>query len=133
MWPLYLIHASYATALLSAIATVPIARRGARRPLWLGLGVLAVVLPLAATVGVTSVIPPGAWPVWRFALGYLLLLAVPIGVACLVADRLARRRPMPTAARHAALVACAVVATAVACVVATRPLTPDFTVMQAEK
>lgn len=133
MWPIYVIYGAYATALLAAIATVPVARRGARRVLWVGWVILALALPLAATISAMRLVPPSAWPIWRFAVLYALLLAAPIGVAAFVADRLARKRPMPASGRHAALVACAVVVTVVVCAVASRPLTPNFTVIHAEQ
>ena len=133
MWPIYVIYAAHATALLAAMATVPVARRGARRLMWFGWFILALVLSFAATTSATRLVPPSAWPIRRFALLYVLLLAVPTGVAALVADHLARKRPMPALGRHTALVACALVATLAACAVASRPLTPTFTVIHAEQ
>jgi hypothetical protein len=133
MWPAYLIYVAYATALLAAVATVPVARRGARRLLWCGWITVALVLPLAATSGATRLVPPSMWPAWRFAVLYVLLLAAPTGVAALVADQLARRRPMPATGRHAAIVACAIVATIALCAVVSRPLTPNFAVLHTEQ
>ena len=133
MWPVYVIYAACGTALLAAVATVPIARRGARRLLGLGWMTLALALPVAATSSAAKLVPANAWPIWRFAVLYVLLLAVPTGVAALVADYLARRRPMVAPVHHAALVACAVAITVTACVVASRPLTPGVTVVHAEQ
>ena len=133
MWPVYVIYLAYATALLAAIATVPVARRGARRLLWFGWLSLALVLPLAAASSATRLVPPSMWPVWRFAVLYVLLLGVPTGDAALVADHFARRRPMPATRRHAAVVACATVATIALCAVVSRPLAPNLTVLHAEQ
>jgi hypothetical protein len=132
MWPVYLIYVVYMLALLAAVATVPLARRGKRRLLWIGWGTLAVVLPTAATLSVIQLVPPSLWPVWRFAVGYILLLAAPTGVTALVADQLSRRQPMPKITRHSALVGCAFTAAVAASVVVSRPLTPDFSLIHAE-
>ena len=126
MWPFYVTYALYLLALFAAAATVPLARRGQQRVLWYGWGTLAVVLPVAASLSAMRIVPPDLWPVWRFALAYVLILAAPTGVAALVADHLGRRRPMPRAIYHAAFVACAVAATVAAGAVLSRPFFPDI-------
>jgi hypothetical protein len=133
MWPAYVIYALYLVALFAAAATVPIARRGKRRVLWDGWGTVAFALTVAATSSVTRLVPPSIWPVWRFAVAYILILAAPTGVAALVADHLARRRPMPRAIPHAAFVACAVAATVAASAVVSRPFVPDFAIVSSEQ
>ena len=133
MWPVYVIYAVYAMALLAVVATVPLARRGARHLLWAGWVTLAIVLPLAATSSAMTLIPSSFWPTWRLGLGYVVVLAAPTGIAALVADRLARLRPMPARGRHMALVACAVVAAAAASVVVSRPLYPTVSLIHAEQ
>jgi MFS family permease len=132
MWHIYVIDAVYATALLAAIATIPLARRGARRLLWSGWVTLAIVLPIVATYNTMRLIPP-SWPLWRFALADVLMLAVPTGIAALVADKLAQRQPMPARGRHAALVACAVVVAVAASFVISYPLTSKFELIDAEQ
>ena len=133
MWPFYVVYAAYALALIAAVIAVPLARRGARRTLWYGWAGVALVLPLMATSASATLLPAQSWPVWRLALGYLLILAVPTGAAMVVADRLGRRVPAPTLGRHVALVACAFVIGTVAAGVAAGPLFPHVSYLPAEQ
>ena len=48
MWPIYLIYLVCAVALAAAAASVPVARRGKRRLLWMGFASLAILLPTIA-------------------------------------------------------------------------------------
>jgi 4-amino-4-deoxy-L-arabinose transferase-like glycosyltransferase len=126
MWPVYVIYAAFALALLAAALAVPLARRGARRLLWGGWAALAVALPTAAAGASVAVVPPELFPPWRLAAGFALLLAAPTGAAAHAADRIARRRPAPGLTAHAALVMLVLVAALAAAAVASRPFFPDM-------
>lgn len=127
------VYAAYGLSLATAAVAVPLSRSGARRTLWIAWALLAIALPFVAAGAMADLVAPRAWPMWRFVVGYILVLSIPSGIAVHTADRLARRQPVPRHGRHVALVAGALIASIAVASVISRPLFPQFSAVHAEQ